>query len=149
MFQRSKNIFVVMMRGTNYLALKPKYHSKPPDLNTSINDVRNLDKKNKYDWIFISTEDYIIKERYIKEIKNKIKYLNHKVKIIYDYNHHKDLSENPLIKGNLDFTKTYLLNVIILSKCIDFIAARCSLAAGVFIITKGFRNSFVYNLGLF
>ena len=41
----------------------------------------------------------------------------------------------------------YLLNIILLSKCIDIITARCSGAAGIFILTNGFRNSKVYDLG--
>ena len=43
--------------------------------------------------------------------------------------------------------KTYLLTVVILSKCLDIISARTSGAAGVFILSKGFRNSLVYYIG--
>ena len=40
-------------------------------------------------------------------------------------------------------------NLIILSKCIDFISTRTSGAIGVFILSKGFRNYNVYNLGYY
>ena len=47
----------------------------------------------------------------------------------------------------MNFMKTYVLSIIILSKCEDIISARTSGAAGVFILSKGFRNSLVYYLG--
>lgn len=37
--------------------------------------------------------------------------------------------------------------MIILSKCIDIISCRTSGTAGVFVITKGFRNIKIYFLG--
>ena len=39
--------------------------------------------------------------------------------------------------------------MIILSKCIDIICAMTSGSLGVFIFTKGFRNSKVYNIGFY
>ena len=43
----------------------------------------------------------------------------------------------------------YLLNIIILSKCLDIIAARCSGTAGIFVLTNGFRNIKIYNKGVY
>ena len=56
-----------------------------------------------------------------------------------------DLNEQ--IKAYLDFIKNYVLNIIILSKCLDLIAARCGGTMGTFIITEGFRHTKIYNLG--
>ena len=147
LFKSSKNILGIKMRGTDYLALKPSGHAIPPNLNVAINDVKNLDMKNNYDWIFISTEDDIIREKYIKEFEIKIKHLIPKEKINYDFKQKSAIGNNRIVKGNLEYAKNYVLNIIILSKCLDIVVARCSGAAGVFILTEGFRNVLIYNLG--
>ncbi len=43
--------------------------------------------------------------------------------------------------------KDYIINIIILSKCIDIICGRANGSVMAFIITKGFRNVKAYNLG--
>jgi len=148
LFYESKNILGVKLRGTDYIAMRPGGHPKMPNLKTTITDVKNMDIKNNYDWIFISSEDERIKERYINEFKKKIKYLNPKVSINYNYEKPLMITENEIIKGNLDYARNYLLNIIILSKCTDLVTVRCSGAAGIFILTEGFRNTLIYNLGL-
>ena len=42
-----------------------------------------------------------------------------------------------------------MLNIIILSKCLDLLAANTSGTVGVFILTEGFRNYKVYKLGYY
>ena len=148
LFFKSKNILGVKLRGTDYIAIKPRGHSKMPDLNTTINDVKKMDIKNNYDWIFISSEDERIKERYINKFKDKIKHLNPNKVINYNYKQPTIITYNKVVKGNLDYARNYLLNIIILSKCTDLVTVRCSGAAGVFILTEGFRNTLIYNLGL-
>ena len=54
---------------------------------------------------------------------------------------------NEKIYGNIEYIKNYVLNIIILSKCLDIITTKCNGAAAIFILTKGFRNSKIYNLG--
>ena len=48
--------------------------------------------------------------------------------------------------GNLEFIKIYLINIIILSKCIDFITARTNGSMEILIFTEGFRNTKIYDL---
>ena len=52
-----------------------------------------------------------------------------------------------IIKGNINYMKIYLINIIILSKCLDIISARTSGSIGAFIFSEGFRNIKVYFLG--
>lgn len=80
LFNGSKNVLGVKMRGTDYIAAKPRDHPIPPKVEVVIIDVKKLYYKNKYDWIFISTEDEIIKEKFIKEFDDKIKEFNPKKK---------------------------------------------------------------------
>ena len=133
-FYNSKNILGVKMRGTDYITNKIRGHSKLPNLDTTIIDVKNFNKKNNYDWIFITTEDEIIKERFIKEFDNKIKFLNPNKKINYNYKEKKPINSNNDIKGNLEYSRNYILNIIILSKCTDIIMVRGNGACMVYLL---------------
>ena len=148
-FKDSKNILGVLLRGTDYIAMKPHNHPIPPKVEDIIQDVKLLDNKNKYNWIFLATEDNNIRDIFLKSIGIKVKCLLSKTKISYNYSTKKPLAYNINFKSNLDFNKIYLLNIIILSKCLDLLTAKTSGTAGIFILTEGFRYYKVYNLGLY
>ena len=152
LFGYSKNILGVKIRGTDYISRKPNGHSVQPDVEKVLSDVINMDKKYKYDFIFFATEDEIIKQKFIKKLNygNKLKLLNPNVFISYNYTKNRyKINSHKKIYGNLEYTKNYVLNIIILSKCLDLVASRCTGTAGIFILTKGFRHSIVYNLGMY
>ena len=146
-FNESRNVLGVLLRGTDYVAKKPYGHPIPPKTKDVIKDARLLDNKNKYDWIFLATEDNFIREEFLRAVGNKVKCLLNKSKLYYNYSKKQYLAYNIEFKTNTEFNKIYLLNIIILSKCLDFLAARTTGTIGVFVLTKGFRNYKVYNLG--
>ena len=76
-----------------------------------------------------------------------MKYIKSKNEIEYNYKKKSFLALNKNMKGNINNIKIYLLNIIILSKCIDVICARTNGTIGLLILTKGFRNSKIYFLG--
>lgn len=149
LFKNSKNILGVLTRGTDYLSIKPQGHPIPPDIFDVIHDVKEMDNKYKYDFIFFSTEDEILREKFIKNVSKKVKQIRPKIKINYNYNTKNFLNYNENIIGNVEFNKIYLLNIIILSKCLDIITARCSGTSGIFVLTNGFRNVKIYDLGFY
>ena len=148
-FKDSKNVLGVLLRGTDYLAIKPRNHPIPPKVEDVIEDVKLLDDKNKYNWIFLATEDNNIREIFLNSIGIKVKCLLSKNKISYNYSTKRPLAYNINFKSNLDYNKIYLLNIIILSKCLDLLSAKTSGTSGIFILTEGFRYYKVYNLGLY
>ena len=97
-----------------------------------------MEKKNKYKWFFIATEDSNIRNKFILEFGEKLKYILPKEKIEYNYKNDKYLAFNKNIKGNLEFLKTYLINIIILSKCIDIITCRTNGSVGAFILSESY-----------
>ena len=147
LFKNSKNVLGVLVRGTDYTTIKPLEHSIPPTAEQAIKDAAKMDKKNKYDYIFLATEDNIIRNKFIKKFNEKLKYLLPEKKIEYDYKEEDYLTKHKDVAGNMQFQKTYLLSMIILSKCTDIITSRTSGAAGAFILSEGFRNELVYYLG--
>ena len=143
LFGNTKNILGVKIRGTDYYS-RPRGHSIPPKVEQIIPDVKEMDKKYNYDFIFFATEDESVKKKFIPEFGEKIKMVNPNLDINY-IERIKDLNEQ--IKAYLDYVKNYILNVIILSKCLDIVICRCCGSAAVFVLTEGFRHSIVYNLG--
>ena len=147
LFNNSKNVLGILARGTDYVTIKPDSHSIPPTAETTINDAKIMDRENKYDYIFLATEDNIIREKFIKAFKDKLKYLLPNKVIDYDYQEENYLTYHEDVYGNMQFQKTYLLSMFLLSKCIDVISARTSGAAGAFILSEGFRKHKVYYIG--
>ena len=107
------------------------------------------DEKYKYDYIFFTTEDDNIKKKFLPEFKDKIKLLNPNDSYMINFTD-KQLQHLNYVK-NYFFSVTMTLRnlVIILSNCLDIISSRCAGAAGVITITKGFRNSLFYDLGVY
>jgi len=144
LFNNSTNILGVLARGTDFLELKPGGHSIPPSAEKMIEDTKIMYEKNKYDWIYLATEDDKIRDKFIKEFGNKLKLIQ-KNNIDYTGGY---IGENKNLKG-IEFQKMYLISMITISKCLDVIVARCSGAMGAFIFSKGFRENIVYFLGQF
>jgi hypothetical protein len=149
LFSDSINVLGVLMRGTDYIAKKPFGHAIPPTPKMVFEDIKKMDKKFKYNWIFLTTEDDLIREKFINKFKKKLKYIKSKTNINYDYKKKELLAFNKNIKGNLEYMKTYLINIIILSKCIDIITSKTAGAIVAFILTNGFRNKKIYDLGYY
>ena len=110
-------------------------------------DVKEMDEQYNYDFIFFSTEDELIREKFIPNFGKKLKMLNPKTKINYNYTEKDFINLNKNINGNIEYIKNYVINTIILSKCLDIVTNRCSGTAGIFILTNGFRHTKIYNLG--
>lgn len=144
LFNNSNNILGVIGRGTDFINLKPGGHSIPPSTEQMIEDVNKMNKKYNYDWIYLATEDDNIREKFINNFKDKIKMIQNK-NISYTGGY---IGDNKNLHG-IKFQKLYLKSMIMASKCIDIVSARCSGSMGAFIFAKGFRNTIVYFLGQF
>ena len=147
LFQKSENVLGILLRGTDFIALRPKKHYIQPEPEIVFNDVDKFNEENNYDYYFLVTEDNIIRNKFINKYKDKLKYFKSKETFNYEYNNKEILAYNKKINGNLQLMKNYLINIIILSKCIDIICGRTNGSVLAFIITKGFRHVKAYNLG--
>ena len=147
LFNNSKNVLGLLVRGTDYISIRPYEHAIPPSVDMAINDTIKWDKENKYDYIFLATEDNNIREEFIKKFGTKLKYLLPDKEIEYNYDEAAYLSFYDEVFGNMKFQKTYLLSMLLLSKCLDIITSRTSGAAGAYIFSEGFRKDLVYYIG--
>jgi hypothetical protein len=149
LFNGSHNILGILMRGTDYISIKPPSHPIPPEPEMVIKDVKALIKNKAYNWIFITTEDDKIREIFKNTFGKKLKFLIYYKKINYNNTEKNFLAYNSIIKGNIEYIKIYLLNIIILSKCNDIICANTSGSIGAFILNNRYRFSKVYDLGYY
>ena len=149
LFKQKKNILGILIRGTDYIAKKPTFHAVQPTPEMVFEDINIMNSKYKYESFFLTTEDDLIREKFIKKYGKKLKYIKSKININCDYKKKELLAFNKNIKGNLPYMKIYLINIIILSKCLDIITSRTGGSLVAFIWTKGFRNIKVYHLGAY
>jgi len=91
--------------------------------------------------------NYLIRTKFIKKLGYKLKYLKSNINIKYNFKKKQWLYKNPNIYRNYQYHKIYLINILILSKCIDVISARTGGAIVLYIISNGFRNDKIYYLG--
>ena len=130
------------------MATKPAKHYIQPEPEIVFNDVDKFEEENHYDYYFCVTEDKYIRDKFLNKYNNKVKYFKSSQEFYYNYSDiNNRLAFNEKINGNLNFMKAYIINIIILSKCIDIICGRTNGSVFAFIITKGFRNIKAYNLG--
>lgn len=146
LFHKSNNVLGILIRGTDYISMKPKGHPIQPNPKIVIKDVKKMDKSNRYDWFFLTTEDNLIRNLFIISFGKKLKYIKYN-NLEYNYNKKEYFAFNIKTKDNINFMKIYLINIIILSKCIDIICSRTAGSVGAFIFSNGFRNVKVYFLG--
>ena len=112
LFNNSKNILGVLARGTDFISVKKKGHPIPPNISDIIEDVKMLDHKYKYDYIFFTTEDEALRDKFSKTFANKLKQIKPKRTIKYNYSKKELLGYNKNVKGNFELNKIYLLNII-------------------------------------
>ena len=148
LFKNSENVLGIFLRGTDFVATRPGGHCIQPEPEVVFKDVDKFDEENNYDFYFLATEDYLIRNKFKKRYNNKLKYLETNLSFGYNYESRKErLAYNKNINGNFNLMKDYLINIIILSKCIDFICGRTNGSSMAFIISKGFRNVKAYHFG--
>ena len=147
LFNKSTNVLGILVRGTDFIACRPKDHAIQPSPKRIFQDIKRMSLKNKYDWIFLVTEDELIRQKFIFRFKEKIKFLKSNNNMEYNYKKKIFLFYDKTIKFDFDYFKAYVINIYILSKCIDIICSRTNGSKASFIFTEGFRNKKVYYLG--
>ena len=89
----------------------------------------------------------MIREKFIHKYGKKLKYFKSQFNLNYDYKKKEFLSK--LVKGNIQYMKVYLINIIIFSKCPDIITSQTGGSIVASILSKGFRHMKIYNLGVY
>jgi hypothetical protein len=150
LFMDKKHILGVLLRGTDYLTLKPSRHPIQPNLQDAIVKVKECFLQWGCSHIYLATEDADIYRAFQKEFG---------LELIYDDSNR--WTQNDLIDGKSNsnlFSSTedkinegikYLTQICLLSNCTSFVGGNTRGTLGVLLMTEGFENQFVFDLGLY
>ena len=150
LFKNKERVLGVMLRGTDYLTLKPRRHPIQPSIDEAIEKVNQALKDWKCNYIYLATEDSNIYSEFEKYFGNILIIDNSKRWSEFDLKGGKSNSnlfittEEKTIEGI-----KYLSQIYLLSKCTSFIAGNTRGSLGVLLMNEGFENKYIFNLGLY
>ncbi len=139
-----RKVLGVLLRGTDYLKLRPLNHPVQPNLNDAVEMIDSME--SNFEYIYLTTEDPI----YIKALKNK--YGN---KLIYSdvqrYDNYKDgyLSKIKGRRKDYYYKKgiDYLMTMGVLSKCNALVGGRTSGTIAILIMDNNFSEVKLFDKG--
>ena len=146
LFSPTDRVLGVHLRGTDYAATRPYDHPISPPVEFAASIVVEKVKEWQCDKIFLATEDKSI----LKVFKNVFGDMCITLGRDYaDYIPGKAASELRLDREDDHFLqgKDYLTEMVLLSTCNSFIAARCSGTLAVMLIADSFEHTYFFNLG--
>ena len=154
LFANKKRVLGIICRGTDYLALKPAGHPVQPSIQEIIEFCKKHMKHNKYDAIYLATEERQIRDLFVKEFPGKI--LENKRKY-YDDIYYKDSSISYIKDVHFDRENDnylsgleYLSSIILLSRCTSVIGGNCGGTLGaIFFNNEKYEFTHVFDLGLY
>lgn len=144
MFKGSRNVLGVLLRGTDYMALKPAGHPVQPDLEHSVRDVAKAVEAGRYEHLFLATEDATIAARY-REVFGAALHMTDAPSI--DYEPGRFLGDLSGVRGNAKIAMDYCVRIVILSRCRSLMAGRTSGAVAATVMSDGFEYEHYWDLG--
>lgn len=146
LFLPNKRILGVLLRGTDYLAEKPKWHPIPPPIEFAASIAKSKLKEWNCDKIFLATED--------KSIVQSFENLLGDLCITYDREYVDFVPGKRIVGMSIDRAndsfiqgKDYLTQMILLTMCNSLVAARCNGTAGVMMLADKLEHTYFFNLG--
>lgn len=146
-FQNRKNVLGVSVRGTDYIAFKPKGHCVQPPLEDVILKVEEfLQKHREIDGIFLTTED----EKIFMKFKNKFGELIFTSNSNRISNYSGDSYITTELRKNSKYEQglEYLIEKTLLARCEYLVATRTAGADYALVVNgNSYKDKFVFDLG--
>lgn len=146
LFPKDEHVLGVSLRGTDYTALRPGGHYISPPIEFAIGTVLEKIQEWGCTRVFLSTEDKTI-VKVFKDVFNELcitidrQYVDY-TEGGYITSYRVDRDNDRFLQG-----KEYLTELVLLSQCNSFIAARCSGTTGVMMLAENFEHTHIFNLG--
>lgn len=150
LFAPNDRVLGVLLRGTDYVVNKPKWHPIPPPVEYARNVILEKIRAWKCNKIFLVTEDKSIiqffKETFGDGFGNFCMILNREY---VDYKPGQLISNVRIERENDYFLqgKEYLTQIVLLSMCNSLITARTSGSIAVMMLANNFENVYAFDLG--
>lgn len=148
LFDEQDRVLGVKLRGTDYIALRPKGHSRQPQIEDVIKKTKSVLKKYNCNKIYLSTEDQSIYQRYKEEFFDIVVTSE---QYFYDYDGIHYISDMKSDRKNDAYLQglEYLVSLLILAKCDCFIAGRNGGTIGALLFEQNFKYEYIWNLGYY
>ncbi|MBQ7543907.1 MAG: O-fucosyltransferase family protein [Synergistaceae bacterium] len=144
----SRRVLGVLVRGTDYAALKPKGHPIPPTAEQAIAKTREALQEEGFDAVYLATEDKVILAQFRDAFGDKLM-LPDADYLDYNYDNPKYLPYVQASRANDKYLRglEYLVSMLFLSRCAGFITSPTSGSTGVVCLSEGFEYLYVFALG--
>lgn len=148
LFSPEDRVLGVLLRGTDYVVRKLPGHPIPPSIELALSTVTKKLQEWNCNKIFLATEDKSIVERFKENFGEQCAILD---RVYVDYNPETDKSVamSRIDRENDQFIqgKDYLTQMMLLTMCKSFVAARCGGTTSVAIMGENFEHTYFFNLG--
>ena len=146
LFAPNDRVLGVHLRGTDYVAIRPKWHPIPPPVEFALSIIVEKLREWQYNKIYLATEDKNIVQIFKQVFGNVCITFD---KAFLDYNPDNWVSAQRIDRDNDHFLqgKEYLTEILLLSTCNSLVAARCSGTVGAMMMADNFEHTYVFNLG--
>lgn len=146
-FGDKEKLLGVSVRGTDYLAFKPKGHSVQPPLEDVISKAREfIEKYPKIEGIFLTTEDDGIYRRFQQEFGDLI--LTSNANRIKDYDQKGYITTKLRKNSKYEQGLEYLIEKSLLAECEYLVATRAAGADYAVVVNGGrFSDKYIFDLG--
>jgi len=141
----------VVLRGTDYLVLKPHLHPKQPKVSDVIEKIKSTISSGKYKSIFLVTEDYNYYDELVNEFGSDF------IKCVSNFDVSKKYKQKDsgyifdVVIGveneRLQRSLQYLSPIIIASRCAGLIGGNCGATEGIVFFNTKFTDYFIFDLG--
>lgn len=150
LFANKGKVLGVILRGTDFITLKPSNHPVQPDIQEAILIVRQALHDWGCDYIYLATEDADIYHAFLFEFGHRLidnESNRWTVKDLEDGKSNSDLFVSKEQKINEGIK--YLSEIYCLSTCHSFIGGNTRGSLGALLMSNGFENQFIFDLGLY
>lgn len=142
-----KRILGVLVRGTDYVAVKPHGHPIPPTAEQAIEKAQEVMNSEGFDAVYLATEDKNILAKFQAAFEDKL-LLPEAEYFDYDYDDGKYLVSY-MNNDKYMLGLNYLVSMLFLSQCPGFITSYTSGSAGVMFLSEGFQYLYTFDLGMY
>ncbi|MBQ7153962.1 MAG: O-fucosyltransferase family protein [Synergistaceae bacterium] len=145
-----RKVLGVLVRGTDFVARRPKNHPIPPTAEQAIAKVREVLDTEEFDTVYLATEDKNILAKFQAAFGDKLM-LPECEYVDYDYSKQSWLTDCSTHRNNDKYLRgfEYLVSMLFLSRCKGFVASMTSGSVGVMCLSEGFDYLYVFDLGFY
>ena len=148
-----ENTLGLYLRGTDYVKLKPSGHPIQPTVEQAIEIAETIKEKHELEYVFLVTEDEEIYKEISQHFGNMLKIVTYDSFISnYTGNGFLSLDSNMVLQlANTPYQRglNYLTKLIILSKCKCFVGGNTCGSWATHVLSDGFAESYVFDLGVY